>query len=159
MVAFFKSLKRYYFYPCNTMMKLKHIFMRMKSFLNYFALKMILPNILQNFAIYLLFCLAHYDNFSKWYISILQGKLEFLLLHNFTKYFLKIMFTKLLLDKGSSTSYVLTKIAKIRPPSPLVHDLTHLLWHLFLHTYFLYIHPLPHLINFIQIQNFATHNF
>ena len=40
-------------------------FMRMKSFLNYFALKMILVNILQNFAIYLLFCFAHYDNFSK----------------------------------------------------------------------------------------------
>ena len=96
---------------------LKDIFMRMKSFLNYFALKMILLNILQNFTIYLLFCFTHYDYFSKWYISILQEKLKFLVLH-FTKFFLKIMFTKLLLDKGSSTLYVRTKIAKIRPPLP-----------------------------------------
>ena len=45
---------------------------------------MILLNILQNIAIYLLFCFAHYDNFSKSYLSILQGKLNFLVLHNFT---------------------------------------------------------------------------
>ena len=46
-----------------------------------------LLNILQNFAIYLLFYFAYYDNFSKWYIFILQDKLNALLLHNFTKCF------------------------------------------------------------------------
>ena len=143
------------------MMKLSltliHIFMGMKSFLNYFALKMILLNILQNFAIYL-FCFTH-DNFSKWYISILQGKLKFLVLHNFMKCFLKIMFKKFLLDKGSSTSYVCTKIAKITPPSPLLCHHTHLAWPLFMHTYFLYIHPLPLLINFYSDSSFCHSQF
>ena len=41
----------------------------------------------QNFAIYLLLYFTHYDNFSKWYISILQDKLKFLVLHNFTNCF------------------------------------------------------------------------
>ena len=95
-----------------------------KSFLSYFALKMILLNILQNFANYLLFCFAHYDNFSEWHISILQEKLKFLVLHNFTKCFLKIMFTKHLLGNGSSTSYVRTKITKIRPTSPCAQSYT-----------------------------------
>ena len=57
---------------------LKHTFIRMKNFLNYFALKMILLNISQHFAIYLWFYFAHYDNFLKWYISILEDKLNFL---------------------------------------------------------------------------------
>ena len=77
--------------------------MWIKSFLNYFTLKMIFLIILQNFKIYLL---------------LLQGKLKFLVLHNFTKCFLKIMFTKHLLDNWSSTSYVRPKITKIRPTSP-----------------------------------------
>ena len=47
---------------------------------------MILLNILQNFAVYLLSYFAH-DNFSKWYISIIQDKLNALLLHNFTECF------------------------------------------------------------------------
>ena len=146
MVPFFRMLKRYYCYPGNTMMKLLltliHIFMWMKSFLNYFALKMILLNILQNFAIYL-FCFTHHDDFSKWYISILQGKLKFLVLHNFMKCFLKIMFKKLLLDKGSSTSYVCTKIAKITPP-PLFYAIIHI-WldpSLFIHTLYIFT-PCP----------------
>ena len=83
--------------------------MRIKSFLNYFALKMIFLNILQNLTIYLL---------------LLQGKLKFLVLHNFTKCFLKIMFTKHLLGNGSSTSYVRTKITKIRLTSPCAQSYT-----------------------------------
>ena len=47
------------------------------------------------------------------------GQIKYLVLYDFTKCFLKIMFTKLLLDKGSSTLYVRTKIAKISPPPPL----------------------------------------
>ena len=35
--------------------------------------------------IYLNICFAHYGNSSKWYISILQDKPHFLVLHNFTK--------------------------------------------------------------------------
>ena len=73
-------------------------FMRMKSFLNYFALKMILVNILQNFAIYLLFCFAHYDNFSKWYIFLLQDKLNFFVLHNFKKWFSKTTVNQIVND-------------------------------------------------------------
>ena len=122
------------------LLTLIHIFMWMKSFLNYFALKMILLNILQNFAIYL-FCFTH-DNFSKWYISILQGKLKFLLL-----------------DKGSSTSCVCTKITKSRPPSPLLCHRTHLAWPLFMHTYFLYIHSLSLLINFYSDSSFCHSQF
>ena len=49
--------------------------------------KIILLNILQNVVIYLIFCFAYYGNFWKWYISILQDKLNFLVLHNFTKCF------------------------------------------------------------------------
>ena len=102
---------------------------------------MILLNILQNFTVHLLFFFTHYGNFSKWYSSILQGKLKFLMLHNLTKWFLKIIFTKLLLDKGSSTSYIPTKIAKIWPLFPLARNRTHMAWHIFMHMYFLYIHP------------------
>ena len=137
-------------------LKLKYIFIWMKSFLNYFALKTILLNILQNFAMFLF---RNYDNFSKSHISILQGKLKFLVLHNFTKYFLKIMFTKLLLDSRSSQSYVLTKIVKIRAPSPLVRNRTHLAWPLFICTYFLYIHPPPLLINFYSDSSFRHSQF
>ena len=54
--------KRYYFYPGITIMKLwltlKHNSMQTKSCLNYFALKMILLNILRNFAIYLFWSFA-----------------------------------------------------------------------------------------------------
>ena len=50
----------------------------MKNFLNYFASKMILLNVLQNLGIYL-FCFAHYGNSSE--------KSNFLVLHNFTKCF------------------------------------------------------------------------
>ena len=62
---------------------LKCISTWMKEFLNCFAWKMILLNILQNVPIYLniLFC---YDNFLKFYVSILQAKSNFLVLHNFT---------------------------------------------------------------------------
>ena len=41
----------------------------------------------------------YFDNFLKWYIFVLQDKLKFLVLHHFMKCFLKIMFTKLLLDE------------------------------------------------------------
>ena len=65
---FFKSLtwekNRRYFYPGITMMKLwlilKHICIGMKSFLNYFALKIIFLNILQNVSVYLFkYCGSH----------------------------------------------------------------------------------------------------
>ena len=133
--------------------------MRMKSFLNYFALKMILLNILQNFTIYLLFCFTH-DNFSKWYISILQGKLKFLVLHNFTKFFLKIMFSKLLLDKGSSKLYVRTKIAKIRPPVPPCTS-SYAIGLTTLHAYVLSIYSTtpPLLINFYSDSSICHSQF
>ena len=120
---------------------------------------MILLNILQNFTVHLLFFFAHYGNFSKWYSSILQGKLKFLMLHNLTKWFLKIMFTKLLLDKGSSTSYIPTKIPKIWPLFPLVRNRTHMAWHIFMHMYFLYIHPPPLLMNFYSDSRFRHSQF
>ena len=55
--SIFKNVeRRYYFYPGITVKKLyltlKHIFIQIKSFFNYLALKMILLYILQNFAIY-----------------------------------------------------------------------------------------------------------
>ena len=55
--------------------------------MNYFASKMILLNILQDVAIYSCkyFVFAHNGNFSKRYISILQNKSNFFVLHNFTK--------------------------------------------------------------------------
>ena len=56
--------RKYYFYLFITTMKLNHIYIRRKSFLNYFEPKMILLN-----------------------ISILQDKSNFLRLHSFTKCF------------------------------------------------------------------------
>ena len=63
----------------------------MKSFLDYFTTKTILLNILHNVAIYLFtlftFYFAHYGNSSKLYISIKQEKTNFLVEHNYTKWF------------------------------------------------------------------------
>ena len=53
---------------------------------------------MQNFAIYLLFCFAHYDNFSKWYIFLLQDKLNFFVLHNFKKWFSKTTVNQIVND-------------------------------------------------------------
>ena len=55
--------------------------------------------------------------------------------------------------------YFYISILHIRPPSPLVHNLTHLLWPLFLHTYFVYIHPLPRLVNFYSDSSFCHSQF
>ena len=80
--------ERYYLYPAVAMMKLKltlnHISIRMKRFLNYTVPKMIQLNFLKNVTIYLF---KYFVSHIMTYISILQNKSEFLVLHNFTKCF------------------------------------------------------------------------
>ena len=44
-------------------------------------------------------------------------------------------------------------------PSPLLCHHTHLAWPLFMHTYFLYNHPLPLLINFYSDSSFCLSQF
>ena len=83
--------KRYYFYPGITIMKLwltlKHNSIQTKSCLNYFALKMILLNILQNFAIYLFWSFALHimiisQNDTFLYCRTNQISLHFIILGN-----------------------------------------------------------------------------
>ena len=66
MVAFFERLKKILvlprYYNDEIIIKIKHFLTDEKPF--EFVSKMILLNILQNFAVYLLFYFAH-DNFSK----------------------------------------------------------------------------------------------
>ena len=80
--------ERYYLYPAVAMMKLKltlyHISIRMKRFLNQTVPKMIQLNFLKNVTIYLF---KYFVSHIMTYISILQNKSEFLVLHNFTKCF------------------------------------------------------------------------
>ena len=69
------------FLKCIAIMKLcltpKHISQGVKSFLNYFASKMILLNIFQNSAIYLLFCFTHHDNI--WKLSCIAWSYKMIL--------------------------------------------------------------------------------
>ena len=60
----------------------------MKSFLNYFASKMIELNSLLYVAIYMFkYFASHIVKSSKMFISILHDKSNFLVFHNFKKYF------------------------------------------------------------------------
>ena len=85
------------------------------------------------------------------------GHIKYLVLYDFTKCFLKIMFTKLLLDKGSSTLYVRTKIAKISPPPPL-YAMVHIWFDPSLFVLTVYTPP-PLLINFCSDSSFLHSQF
>ena len=76
------------------------------------------------------------------------------MIHFYTTRQIKIPFASF-----CSTSYVCTKIAKIRSSSPLLCHRTHLAWPLFMHTYFLYIHSLSLLIDFYSDSSFCYSQF
>ena len=81
-------LEKYYFLPSyyndEIIFNTKTYFYTDQKFMNYFASTMIWLKIFQNVAIYLF---KYFVSYIMTYISILQDKSKFVLLHNFVKYF------------------------------------------------------------------------
>ena len=81
-------LEKYYFLPSyyndEIVFNTKTYFYTDQKFMNYFASTMIWLKIFQNVAIYLF---KYFVSYIMTYISILQDKSKFVLLHNFVKYF------------------------------------------------------------------------
>ena len=81
-------LEKYYFLPSyyndEIVFNTKTYFYTDQKFLNYLASTMIWLKIFQNVAIYLF---KYFVSYIMTYISVLQDKSKFVLLHNFAKYF------------------------------------------------------------------------